>query len=84
MFADDTLTGGSGWAGAGLLGLMLAWLLTRHIPAIMLELKEARVDFKAALQQVVDHCEKEMSTLTKRLDRLTIRRDNTEEDDNPK
>lgn len=26
------LAGGSGWAGAGLLGLVLAWLLLRHLP----------------------------------------------------
>ena len=29
----DPLSGGSGWAGAGLLGLVLAWLLLVHMPA---------------------------------------------------
>ena len=28
----DQLTGGAGWAGAGLLGLVLCWLLLRHLP----------------------------------------------------
>lgn len=26
------ITGGAGWAGAGLLGLVLAWLLLKHLP----------------------------------------------------
>lgn len=29
----DTLAGNSGWAGAGLLGLVLSWLLLWHLPA---------------------------------------------------
>ena len=28
----DPLAGGAGWAGAGLLGLVLSWLLLRHLP----------------------------------------------------
>lgn len=28
----DPLTNGYGWAGAGLLGLVLAWLLLKHVP----------------------------------------------------
>jgi hypothetical protein len=28
----DFISGGSGWLGAGLLGLVLAWLLLRHLP----------------------------------------------------
>lgn len=28
----DPLSGGAGWAGAGLLGLVLLWLLLRHLP----------------------------------------------------
>jgi PAS domain S-box-containing protein len=28
----DQITGGAGWAGAGLLGLVLAWLLLKHLP----------------------------------------------------
>ncbi len=36
MFAEiaaESLSGGGGWAGAGLLGLVLAWLLLKHLPA---------------------------------------------------
>ena len=29
---NDPLSGGSGWVGAGLLGLVLAWLLLKHLP----------------------------------------------------
>ena len=35
FFADilsDPLSGGAGWLGAGLLGLVLAWLLLKHLP----------------------------------------------------
>jgi len=29
----EALAGGSGWVGAGLLGMVLAWLLLFHLPA---------------------------------------------------
>jgi hypothetical protein len=29
----DPISGGAGWVGAGLLGLVLFWLLMRHLPA---------------------------------------------------
>ncbi len=28
----DAISGGAGWAGAGLLGLVLGWLLLKHLP----------------------------------------------------
>lgn len=28
----DPISGGAGWVGAGLLGLVLAWLLLKHLP----------------------------------------------------
>lgn len=30
--AADPISGGAGWVGAGLLGLVLAWLLLKHLP----------------------------------------------------
>ena len=36
----DPLTGTTGWVGAGLLGLILAWLLFVHLPAKDKQLKE--------------------------------------------
>lgn len=32
QMATDPLSGGSGWAGAGLLSLVLGWLLFKHLP----------------------------------------------------
>lgn len=29
---SDPLSGGAGWVGAGLLGLVLSWLLLKHLP----------------------------------------------------
>lgn len=30
--SPDTISGGAGWVGAGLLGLVLSWLLFVHLP----------------------------------------------------
>ena len=67
---------GSGWAGAGLLGLVLGWLLLKHLPAKdaqleklierqELAMKDSREDFKGALAQVIKHCEDEMREIVK-------------------
>lgn len=66
----DILAGSSGWAGAGLLGLVLAWLLLKHLPAKDLQIerlmaihatdsKEERMVFKSSLDAVVKHCQEE-------------------------
>ena len=36
---EDPISGGAGWIGAGLLGLILFWLLMKHLPA-----KDAQID----------------------------------------
>ncbi len=36
----EALSGGSGWVGAGLLGLILAWLLLVHLPSKDKQLKD--------------------------------------------
>lgn len=36
----ESLAGGSGWVGAGLLGLILAWLLLVHLPGKDKQLKD--------------------------------------------
>src|SRR5688500_11146399 len=36
----DPISGGAGWAGAGLLGLVLAWLLLVHLPSKDKQLKD--------------------------------------------
>lgn len=45
----DALSGGAGWAGAGILGLVLAWLLLRHLPAKDAQLKELLATHQAAM-----------------------------------
>lgn len=36
----DSLSGGGGWLGAGLLGAVLAWLMFKHLPAKDQQVKE--------------------------------------------
>lgn len=36
----DPISGGAGWVGAGLLGLVLSWLLLVHLPAKDKQIKE--------------------------------------------
>lgn len=85
----DPIFAGSGWTGAGLLGAVLAWLLFRHLPAKDEQvrqlidrhdsgLKEARTEFRGALETVVAHCEREMAkhadgmtSLSEAVDKLT-------------
>lgn len=38
--APDSLSGGAGWVGAGLLGLVLCWLLLKHLPDKDKQLKD--------------------------------------------
>lgn len=55
LFAQaDALSGGAGWAGAGLLGLVLSWLLLKHLPEKDRQIKDlldsanTRADFIAS------------------------------------
>jgi ABC-type nickel/cobalt efflux system permease component RcnA len=72
--STDVLAGNGGWAGAGLLGLVLAWLLWKHLPAMFdrhdkhvadltalhkEQMAATHDTFKASLQAVVEHCESE-------------------------
>ena len=69
--SPDVLAGGAGWAGAGLLGLVLSWLLLVHLPAKDKQLKEIidqhyaesgrqRADFGEQLDRIARHCETEL------------------------
>ena len=46
----DPFSGGAGWAGAGLLGLVLGWLLLVHIPAKDKQIKDLIKDFTDQLK----------------------------------
>lgn len=81
MFGDgvtDPLTGGSGWLGAGMLSLVIFWLLYKHIPSLMSthidQVNQLAATFKSSLDKVVEHCEEEMKGLsnawTAEIDRL--------------
>lgn len=42
----DPISGGAGWVGAGLLGLVLAWLLLKHLPAKDAQITEFILHFE--------------------------------------
>lgn len=48
----DPISGGAGWIGAGLLGLVLGWLLLMHLPAKAKESKEEREAFGKSLTEL--------------------------------
>lgn len=77
LFAQNTdaISGGSGWAGAGLLGLVLSWVFLVHLPSkdkqikeIMadarMEMAQQRADFKVSLDRITEHCEEEMKQVS--------------------
>ena len=49
----DPLSGGSGWIGAGLLGLVLAWLLLKHLPAKDAQFQKFLEDKDKTIQALV-------------------------------
>ena len=60
LLAEDVsttvLTGAGGWAGAGLLGMVLAWLLLKHLPAKDQQLKDLIDGHAAHVRDLVaDH-----------------------------
>lgn len=72
--SPEALSGGAGWVGAGLLGLVLAWLFFFHLPAKdaqlkgVLDAKDAQLSvlmdrFKAAMDVVVAHCKDDSAKL---------------------
>lgn len=68
LLADATdLSGASGWAGAGMLGMVLFWLLYRHIPQLtegyLSNVKGLSDAFKDSLEKVVAHCEAETKSM---------------------
>lgn len=61
------LSGASGWAGAGMLGMVLFWLLYKHIPVLttgyLNQIKDLSDTFERSLDRVVKHCEDETNNL---------------------
>lgn len=67
---SSVIGGEAGWAGVGILGLVLSWLLLRHLPAkdaqitAFIESKDKHVleiteKFEKNLDKIVDHCKDE-------------------------
>jgi hypothetical protein len=51
--APDPLSGGAGWVGAGLLGLLLMWLLLREIPDQRRQYRELLATKDAQITQLI-------------------------------
>jgi len=86
-FADaDVLAGGSGWAGAGMPGCVLGWLLLRHIPSLtdshVKLVQQLSSDFKEFLEKVTKHYEAEIANLTadwkREIDRIVLKIEETQ------
>lgn len=52
--APDPISGGSGWVGAGLLGMVLGWLLLKHLPDKDRQLREILESKYAHIKEVID------------------------------
>jgi hypothetical protein len=93
----ETPSGGaySGWSAVSMLGMVLVWLLYKHIPALMSSHQETLANLAATnekhLKDVTDHCKQEMTLMvgaierkldaqTAAIDRLAQARPNREDD----
>lgn len=65
---DPSVLAGGGWAGAGLLGLVLAWLLFKHLPDKARELKEYMSDKDKAIAQIVDKFDARLEKFDSRIE----------------
>lgn len=72
---NQEFTGASGWASAGLLGLVLSWLLLKHLPAKdeqimkLLELRdkavnEQRTDFTSSVRKLGESVQATVERIT--------------------
>ena len=48
MFSQqpDPISGGAGWVGASFLGLVLSWLLLKHLPDMLKLIREMVTEFR--------------------------------------
>lgn len=74
----EPLGGGSGWVGAGLLGLVLSWLLMVHLPAKDKQIRdlmesndarhrEARAEYRETLDQILTYGERHITSVAGQL-----------------
>lgn len=50
----ESLSGGAGWVGAGLLGVVLGWLLLRHLPDVLNDHRGERSARDSTIKQLID------------------------------
>lgn len=67
----DPISGGAGWVGAGLLGLVLAWLLLRHLPAKDQQLKDFSEAKDRHVQYLTERYEAKLDAVTSAFERET-------------
>ena len=76
--AADPISGGAGWVGAGLLGLVLGWLLLKHLPDKDRQSREElerhldverkqREAFQVITTEMMAHNRQQIETVTKAL-----------------
>lgn len=74
LMAQEGLAGNAGWAGAGLLGLVLAWLLLLHLPQKDKLIRELVKDFRdesaAQRSSYAFEAKAERETCEKNFDRI--------------
>ena len=74
--AAESLAGSSGWAGAGLLGLVLAVLFFKILPDLLnrhdAQQKYLTEKFEASLHKITEHCEKENDDLSREMSQITL------------
>ena len=61
----DPISGGAGWAGAGLLGAVLAWLLFIHLPSKDKQIRELIVEHNGTVKVVAEEHSAAMREVTK-------------------
>jgi hypothetical protein len=58
------LAGSSGWLGCGLLGVMMGWLLLKHLPDVLNDHRQDRATRDAIIQKLVDTHAAEIAKVT--------------------
>lgn len=60
----ESIPGGAGWVGAGLLGLVLSWLLLKHLPDKDKQLKDIMDSKDAQIKYLTEKHEAKIESIT--------------------
>jgi PAS domain S-box-containing protein len=72
----DSLSGNGGWVGAGLLGLVLAWLLLRHLPEKDRQLSDKDKAHETRVKEILDTRDKQLEAKDVAIQSLIVAKDN--------